>query len=206
VLELILGLIGGSAGAYLGTYLREKAKGLATKEDIGEITKRVEDAKKQYTHDLADVTEALKARTGMRMLAGERRLQAHQEAYALWNEMLNTVHTDAVAGVLIKGARWWEHNALYLEAEPREAFRVALRAFGTHADHISMLRGTEGAVAQIQANMEKIRSLGDVIAKACELPRLVEGERIEVPTGNTPFGKPALTQTPPSPSLTKRDD
>lgn len=198
MLRLILGLTGSAIGAYVGTYLREKAKGLATKEDIGEITRRVEEAKKQYAHDLAEITEALKARTGMRMLAGERRLEAHQQAYTLWNKMLNTIHTSDVPDVLIEGARWWEQNALYLEAEPREAFRVALRAFGHHADLLTTL-GRNGAVEAVEANMEKIRILGDVIARACELPRLVEGERIEPQSEATSFGNPTIIQKPPPP-------
>lgn len=45
LLSLTLTFLVAGAGAYIGSYLREKGKGLATKEDIGRITEIVEQVK-----------------------------------------------------------------------------------------------------------------------------------------------------------------
>lgn len=43
----LLWLVVTGAGAYLGTYLREKGRNTATKEDVGAITKKVEEVKSE---------------------------------------------------------------------------------------------------------------------------------------------------------------
>jgi hypothetical protein len=49
---LVLVLITSGVGAYLGTYLREKGRNVATKEDIAEITEKVEQVRVQLTGGL----------------------------------------------------------------------------------------------------------------------------------------------------------
>jgi hypothetical protein len=196
MLELILVLVVSALGAYVGTYLREKAKGLATKEDVGEITKRVEEARRQYTHDLATVTEALKARTGMRMLAGERRLATHQEAYRRWHLLLRSAPLNAGASVADDCLQWWRENALFLDAGPRERFLDACGAAGNHCFLITLNRGSgpDGSQAVVD-NMNVIRSAGPAIVGACELPALKEDEGSQSDRG---FGTPGVIQLPPS--------
>jgi|GEM_PF-3933316 len=45
----ILSFLGGLSGAYLSSYSKEKAKNLATKEDIGQITKEIELIKNHFS-------------------------------------------------------------------------------------------------------------------------------------------------------------
>ena len=66
---------------FLGDYLGEKAKNLATREDIGAITRIVQETKQTFAQDLARLSEELRAQTSMRLLAAEKRLEAHQEVY-----------------------------------------------------------------------------------------------------------------------------
>jgi len=46
-------------GLYLRTYIGEKGKNLATKEDIGQITKAIEEVKKDFNIDIAKLNSAL---------------------------------------------------------------------------------------------------------------------------------------------------
>lgn len=50
-IETILILLAGLIGAFVGIYIREKGKNLATKEDIGLITRNIEEVKSVYTRD-----------------------------------------------------------------------------------------------------------------------------------------------------------
>ena len=99
-------LIAASAlAAYLGTYLREKGKNLATSEDISKITDKVEEVKRQHQ----EVIENLKAGHQLRMLAAERRLQAHQEAFVLWRKILRSDPADwkECWPVIQECQSWW---------------------------------------------------------------------------------------------------
>ena len=85
--------------SFFPSYLSEKGKNLATKEDIAEITKQVEGAKEIYStrlkeleHQNALVLEQLKAQQQLRLAAVERRLAAHQEAFTLWRRLVNAAH------------------------------------------------------------------------------------------------------------------
>jgi hypothetical protein len=58
----------------------------------------------------------------LRLAAVERRLQAHQEAYALWFELLNALHGPECHNVVVKCQAWWKQNCLYLDPKSRRAF------------------------------------------------------------------------------------
>jgi hypothetical protein len=78
---------------YLPTYLNEKAKNLAKIEDIEGITRKIEDVKHEYmsqiqglSHQNSLILEQARGQHQLRLAALDKRLQAHQEAYALWRE------------------------------------------------------------------------------------------------------------------------
>ncbi|MBD8873856.1 hypothetical protein [Rhodanobacter sp. DHB23] len=190
--------IAGSAGAvigavllfglprYAGSYLSEKGKGLATKEDIGKITTIVESIKHDNEVKLAQVTEALRAQTSLRLLAGERRLETHQKAYLLWLEMLDHIHMDegtARAELKDKFRDFYVENCLYLDAAVRVAFIDALTSYDIHLDLLRGQYGTpeynrEQMVIEITNNMQRVKNLGRVIETACDLPSFSrEGEK-----------------------------
>ena len=87
-LLLVLVFCGGAfLGKYLPSYLSEKGKNLATKEDIAEITREVERVKSESRERLEGILEHLRYRNQLRLAALDRRLQAHQEAYALLGKL-----------------------------------------------------------------------------------------------------------------------
>ena len=76
---------------YLPSYLNEKAKNLATKEDVGAITREVERVRHEYAERLESlahqnrvILEQGNRRHQLRMAALDRRLDVHQQAYTLW--------------------------------------------------------------------------------------------------------------------------
>jgi len=75
----------------LRSYATEKGKNLATKEDIGTITREVEKVRSEYAERFESLAqqnrlllEHTRQRHELRLAALDRRLAAHQEAYALW--------------------------------------------------------------------------------------------------------------------------
>lgn len=155
----------------LPAYLGEKGKNLATKEDIAEITRRIEDVKTQH----ALVIEASKATHQLRLAAIDKRLQAHQEAFELWREMMTVVHQEAnlTGPIVMKCQEWWNRNCLYLEPKARDAFSLAYSSIGHHRGLIVARTDVEA----IKSNWLNIIGAGDIIVRAVELPGLTEPER-----------------------------
>ncbi|MCH6559702.1 hypothetical protein IH799_05025, partial [candidate division KSB1 bacterium] len=97
---------------------------LFTKEDVKKITDEIEKARFPYAKEL----ERLRQEHQFRLAAIDRRLEVHQEAFALWNQLLHTADTDAGWETALECQVWWYNHCLYLEPGAREAFRRAYMA------------------------------------------------------------------------------
>lgn len=153
---------------YFPSYLTEKGKNLATSEDITAITEKIEGVRTQY----AALIEELKARHQLRLAAVDRRLQAHQETFTLWRELLSEVHTGKVNEVVLKCQDWWEKNCIYLEPNVREAFVSAYHAASMHKS--LMLNHAEAET--LTENWSLITNFPNAVFKAVQLPALSELE------------------------------
>lgn len=106
------------------------------------------------------------------MAALDRRLQAHQEAFALWREVLNNTHTEGIGKVVLKCQDWWEKNCLYLEPQVREAFVAAYSAAHSHSAYVQ----GRAEAALIKDNWEQIIKFPNILFEAVQLPPLSETE------------------------------
>lgn len=169
-MELILGLIAAGIGAFIGTYVREKAKGLATREDIGGLTAIVEGIKTQNAIEIAQITEVLRSQSTLRAAVLEQRMEAHQAAYRLASLMFHNTHNEDVGrkGVEKELRDFWLESCLYLDAPVRDAFDSAWTAFLVHKT--MTMRGNRFTVEQITTNFAKIEALSPAIVRATSLP------------------------------------
>lgn len=165
---------------YFGDYLGEKGKNLATREDIGAITRIVEETKQTFAQDLARLSEELRAQTSLRLLAAEKRLEAHQEVYQLWRQLVDGIHAEEPERRKQLKAQCLDFHfkkCLYLDPTVREAFVDAITSFDVHPDLLrspevnpaidrAMIAGT------IQENFRRVERLGKAITDACELPSI----------------------------------
>jgi hypothetical protein len=157
---------------YLSSYLGEKAKNLATKEDIAAITREVERVRVPYFA----LVEELKARHQLRLAAVDKRLQAHQEAFVRWLSLVAATHSDQVDAEALKCQEWWGQNCIYLEPKVREGFVQAYRAA---RDHNSIVRNRSDSKLVID-NWSRITALPDLIFQAVQLPGLSDLEAKEL--------------------------
>jgi hypothetical protein len=151
---------------YIPSYLNEKGKNLATKEDVAAITHEVERVRLEYN----TLMEEVRARNQLRMAALDKRLQAHQEAFALWRKL--TGRSAQPADVIMECQTWWETHCLYLEPEVRQAFLVAYHNEGTRDEFVRI--GAEAKL--IQEAWAKVIAFPAVLFKAIKLPPLSESE------------------------------
>ncbi|TYT75161.1 hypothetical protein [Desulfobotulus mexicanus] len=178
-MEAILVFIGFLVGQFLPSYLREKGKNLATKEDVERITRNVEAVKAEYSEKLQELIhqnnlllEQAKGRQQLRFAAVEKRLQVHQEAYLLWRQMISKVHSEENADVVMACQDWYNVNCLYLDQASRAAFRSAYSALAIHPTLLAARENDES----IKRNFMDVTSAGEAIVKGAELPSLGENE------------------------------
>jgi hypothetical protein len=174
---------------YLPSYLNEKAENLAKIEDIEGITRKIEDVKHEYmaqihglSHQNNLILEQARGQHQLRLAALDKRLQAHQEAYALWREMISNIHGEENTATVMKCQEWYNNNCLYLDANSREAFQIAYSAM---SDHPSLLSARLGA-DEIKDNFSRVTGAGKIIVSGAELPPLGERELELLTVGEEP--------------------
>ena len=169
-LPLVLGFI----GAYLGSYLRKKGENRAAQEDIGRLTKIVEDIRHQNQLAIEQGTR----RHQLRLAALERRLVAHQKAYARWRKLIFLTNPDEINDFAVDCQDWWAANCLLLEAEAREAFLDSIQEARRYPELVR-----DGAsMADRKSSLEVISRAGPLLVKAVELPVINADEAEELKT------------------------
>ena len=148
----------------IGAYLAEKFKGVATKEDVAAITRKVEEVRAAFGAQEA----AREQQYRLQLAALDKRLAVHQEAYARWRRLFFSVYRPEVGNVVAENQTWLDQNCLYLAREAADAFVAAQGAAWIHSN---LLQG-ETPAADVQANWDKIESCGDKIRAAVGLPSI----------------------------------
>lgn len=159
---------------HLPSYLAEKGKNLATKEDVAAITREVENVRHEYAarleslaHQNRFILEQSSRRHQLRMAALERRLDVHQQAYTLWVKLVGSVYRESQLGdVIMECQDWWQRHCLYLDGSARQAFRDAYMGASHHHD---LVKAREDADT-LRESWATIMRAGESLVAGVELP------------------------------------
>lgn len=158
-------------GAFLGSYLRKKAENVATKEDIENITEKIEKVRSQYSEQLETVKASLQLSNQLKLAALDKRLQKHQEAYTLWLNLMWSLYDEEKIGPAVANCQnWWNENCLYLGEDSRGAFKTALLL----AVHFRQLTNVDAK--EKRKWFDSINDAGKKIIEGVNLPSLGEDE------------------------------
>ena len=177
LVETVYTVVGSGAGSalavwlffksFFSSYLDEKGKNLATKEDIAAITHEVERVRLDYS----ELLEQMKARHQLRLAALDKRLAAHQEAFTLWRELYTAAGPD-MDKMAEKCKDWWNHNCVYLEPKVRDGFLEAINQEYMH--RARMAANPHDATKLISDHMGKMFAFPNLLFEAIQLPPLAE--------------------------------
>jgi len=136
IVMFLLALVGAGIGAYVGSYLREKGKNLATREDIDALVRKTEEIKAEITGDL---------------WVKQKRWNAKWECYAELVVNLGELHTliSEAIGIQSRGPRPGQ-DAPAFDREVQEKTARAEAAFAEARKFGSKARlavGPEGRTA-----------------------------------------------------------
>lgn len=159
--------------SFLGSYIRRKGQNLATKEDISEITEKIEGIRADYAKQIENHSH----HNRLKVAALDKRLEAHQHAYTLWLQLRRSVHNkDKNTDMVIKCQKWWEGNCLYLDMESRKAFMSSIHAVALHPD----LTGGQALKEEVKENWRYINECGEILIRGAGLPSFGENELKEI--------------------------
>lgn len=172
------------AASFIGSYFKRRGEYLATRKDIEEITRMIENVKSEIQERLVqkieEIRDSLQTRHALRFAALERRLQAHQEAFMLCRKLLSVIHKPSELGTrLNENQDWYDANGLYLEPTARDAF---WSAWAAGQDYYSLAGGPYDPKL-MKENWDKISSAINAIATAVGLPPIKGDEGL--PSGIT---------------------
>lgn len=160
--QLLLGCVFGFLlKTFLHSYVGKKAENLATKEDIGEITKITKRIETEYL----SILETIKSENQLRLSALDKRIQAHQEAYRLWRKINTYLEREGIDEVVTECDEWWGNYCLYLEPSARQAF---LNAWVAAKDFSFYKQGDDSKL--LQKCRQDINDAGKIIVEAVALP------------------------------------
>jgi hypothetical protein len=172
-------LVGNALKPFLSGYSARKGENLATKEDVAGITQLV----KEVEHKFDMITERFRETSALRLAAVERRLQAHQEAFSLWRQLLAVLHKrdrgdSELAEKVVNCQTWWENNCLYLSPEARLSFVDAYQAaldyqhFVQRHRYASTAERIKEALKSQMETWKRISEAGNVLLESMDLPPL----------------------------------
>ena len=112
-----------------------------------------------------------KVRVGhqLKMAEIERRLQAHQEAFGLWSEMIKTNDNEDFKLLHARCSSWWDNNCLYLDPNVRSEFVSSITAMKLHHDLVQRDEPSQMTFADIE-------KLHKAIFEATLLPPMTPSE------------------------------
>ena len=106
----------------------------------------------------------------LRMAAIDRRLQAHQEAFLKWSELLSAAFDGDFHKAYQEFYAWWRNNCLYLEPEVQSAFLDTINA----ANRAYHLKETNNDPEYFVKILEESQKFSDVLFRTIKLPSLSE--------------------------------
>jgi hypothetical protein len=118
----------------------------------------------------------------LRLAAVEKRLEAHQQAYALWRKLIfSDDDKKTLDPVVLECQTWWNNNCLYLTPEARHAF---FTAFMLAPLRPQLLKSRD--TTAIKDNFKQITIAGEIIVKGNSLPTIGDQESkfVEIPKRN----------------------
>jgi hypothetical protein len=60
-----------------------------------------------------------------KLVALEKRLAVHQQAYSLWRDLMFSMNSDEGGQKAYECERWWQDNCLYLDKKSSDSFHTA---------------------------------------------------------------------------------
>jgi hypothetical protein len=109
-----------------------------------------------------------------RLVAIEKRLQTHQEAFAWWYKLIWVIHSpsDERIPVISEVRNFWINNCLYLEKNTRKEFDIVINLVNGYSDKLQQAKITLDAVEKDKIRLDYLGNWDRIV----QLPKLIQSE------------------------------
>jgi len=123
------------------------------------------------THVSSKYLNKQKLKHQLSLIALDKKLEAHQQAYAIWWKIIANVYNREKIGRIVEEAQdWWQNNCLYLMPESRISFRQCFLFALNHADEIKTISNKDDLNRISNENWIIINKPGRILVEEIELP------------------------------------
>lgn len=127
------------------------------------------------------VTLYLDRKDKFRLVAIEKRLQTHQEAFSLWYKLIWVIHSpsDDRIPVITEARNFWLNNCLYLEKNTRKEFDIVIRLVDGYSLKLQIAKDEkdshkkEELIQDYRNDWKRISDLPNYIQSEVELKPIV---------------------------------
>lgn len=103
------------------------------------------------------------------LVAMDKRLQAHQDAFRRWYAICSLLSDEKVFELVQEAEEWWKKNCLYLDAKSRHAFKLFPHAVRMRHELLSQTPRDTKMLLEV---WKEIQEPGSLLAEGVGLPNI----------------------------------
>ena len=113
-------------------------------------------------------------KTKFRLVAIEKRLQTHQEAFSWWYKLIWVIHSpsDVRIPVLTEARNFWLNKCLFLERKTRKEFDIVIKLVDGYSDKLQYGKETSDPVEKDKIRQDFMNDWNRIF----DLPRYIQSE------------------------------
>jgi hypothetical protein len=112
-----------------------------------------------------------------KIMALEKRLESHQDAFRLWYDLMWSLNDDDQRGVQAEKCNdWWVDNQFYLDKKSSSAFKTAALVANTFGEYRA---GDKNAAEERKKAFREMQKVGSYLRKGLGLPHLENEKELE---------------------------
>jgi len=110
-----------------------------------------------------------------KLVAVEKRLEAHQRAFYHWGKLSEIIHEPDIENrniVLLEARKFFFENSLYLEKKTRQEFYITINRVSNYPNMISIWKHSKDGPAKIKAYEELMKDWEAIQ----DLPKIIQND------------------------------
>lgn len=126
-----------------------------------------------------------------KLVAIEKRLCTHQEAFSLWHKLIRIIHSpsDEKIPVITEARNFWINNCLYLEKNTCKEFDIVIKLVDGYADKLQHAKLTFDPNEKEKIRQDYLSDWNRIFQLPTLIQREVELESISLNLGLNPEGE-----------------
>ena len=109
-----------------------------------------------------------------RLVAIDKRLQVHQEAFSIWYKLIWVIHSSSEDRIKVttEARNFWINNCLYLERKTRKEFDIVIKLVDGYSEKLQYGKETKDPIEKDKIRQDFLKDWNRIF----DLPRYIQSE------------------------------